>query len=30
LASIDPTAYPRFKRAVSVREMAEVFTPNSR
>jgi hypothetical protein len=27
LASIDRTAYPRFKRAVSVRELAEVFTP---
>jgi len=27
LASIDRTAYPRFKRAVSVRELAEAFTP---
>jgi Domain of unknown function (DUF4158) len=27
LASIDRTAYPRFKRAVSMRELAEAFTP---
>ncbi|WP_224389036.1 DUF4158 domain-containing protein [Pseudonocardia sp. ICBG1293] len=27
MASIDRTAYPRFKRAVSVRELAEAFTP---
>ncbi|ACZ85017.1 hypothetical protein Sros_2032 [Streptosporangium roseum DSM 43021] len=27
MASIDRTAYPRFTRAVSVRELAEVFTP---
>lgn len=29
MASIDHTAYPRFKRAVSVRELAEAFTPTS-
>jgi hypothetical protein len=29
LASIDRTAYPRFKRVVSVRELAESFTPTS-
>ncbi|GAA3532850.1 Tn3 family transposase [Nonomuraea rosea] len=28
MASIDRTAYPRFARAVSVRELAEVFTPS--
>jgi hypothetical protein len=27
LASIDRTAYPRFKRGVSARELAEAFTP---
>lgn len=27
LASIDRTAYPRFKRVVSARELAEAFTP---
>ncbi|MGW3473796.1 DUF4158 domain-containing protein, partial [Saccharopolyspora sp. NPDC000995] len=27
MASIDRTAYPRFKRAVSLRELAEAFTP---
>ena len=27
MASIDRTAYPRFKRVVSVRELAEAFTP---
>jgi hypothetical protein len=27
LASIDRTAYPRFKRVVSAREVAEAFTP---
>lgn len=29
MASIDRTAYPRFKRVVSARELAEVFTPTS-
>jgi hypothetical protein len=29
LASIDRTAYPRFKRVVSARELAEAFTPTS-
>jgi hypothetical protein len=29
LASIDRTAYPRFKRAVSVSELREAFTPTS-
>ncbi|WP_220448267.1 DUF4158 domain-containing protein [Nonomuraea diastatica] len=29
MASIDRTAYPRFKRGVSVRELAEAFTPTS-
>lgn len=29
MASIDRTAYPRFTRAVSVRELAEVFTPSA-
>ncbi|GAA3112422.1 DUF4158 domain-containing protein [Streptosporangium carneum] len=28
MASIDRTAYPRFARAVSAREPAEVFTPS--
>ncbi|WP_308250407.1 Tn3 family transposase [Sphaerisporangium fuscum] len=28
MASIDRTAYPRFARAVSARELAEVFTPS--
>lgn len=28
VASIDRTAYPRFARAVSARELAEVFTPS--
>ncbi|MFF0312149.1 Tn3 family transposase [Streptosporangium sp. NPDC004379] len=28
MASIDRTAYPRFTRAVSARELAEVFTPS--
>ncbi|WP_211225534.1 DUF4158 domain-containing protein [Amycolatopsis nigrescens] len=28
MASVDRTAYPRFKRAVSVRELAEAFTPS--
>jgi Domain of unknown function (DUF4158) len=27
LASIERTAYPRFKRAVPVRELHEAFTP---
>jgi hypothetical protein len=27
LASIDRTAYPRFKRVVSARELAEAFAP---
>ncbi|MGV9385123.1 DUF4158 domain-containing protein [Nonomuraea sp. NPDC003707] len=27
--SIDRTAYPRFARAVSARELAEVFTPSA-
>lgn len=27
MASIDRTAYPRFKRVVSARELAEAFTP---
>ena len=27
MASIDRTAYPRFRRVVSVRELAEAFTP---
>jgi DNA-binding GntR family transcriptional regulator len=27
VAPIDRTAYPRFKRVVSVRELAEAFTP---
>jgi hypothetical protein len=30
LASIDRTAYPRFKRVVSARELAEAFTPTPR
>ncbi|GAA1626543.1 Tn3 family transposase [Nonomuraea maheshkhaliensis] len=29
MASIDRTAYPRFARAVSARELAEVFTPSA-
>ncbi|MEU9831816.1 DUF4158 domain-containing protein [Streptosporangium sp. NPDC048047] len=29
MASIDRTAYPRFARAVSARELAEVFTPST-
>ncbi|MGP3921216.1 Tn3 family transposase [Nonomuraea sp. 10N515B] len=29
MASIDRTAYPRFARAVSTRELAEVFTPSA-
>ncbi|MEV8636662.1 Tn3 family transposase [Streptosporangium sp. NPDC051023] len=29
MASIDRTAYPRFTRAISVRELAEVFTPSA-
>ena len=29
MASIDRTAYPRFKRVVSGRELAESFTPTS-
>ncbi|MFD8565208.1 DUF4158 domain-containing protein, partial [Streptosporangium canum] len=29
MASIDRTAYPRFTRAVSARELAEVFTPSA-
>jgi TnpA family transposase len=29
VASIDRTAYPRFARAVSARELAEVFTPSA-
>jgi hypothetical protein len=29
LASIDRTAYPRFKRVVSPRELAEAFTPTT-
>jgi len=29
LASIDRTAYPRFKRVVSARELAEAFTPTT-
>jgi hypothetical protein len=29
VASIDRTAYPRFTRAVSARELAEVFTPSA-
>jgi hypothetical protein len=29
LASIDRTAYPRFKRAVPTRELAEAFTPTT-
>lgn len=29
MASIDRTAYPRFKRVVSVRELAEAFTPSA-
>ncbi|WP_405149178.1 Tn3 family transposase [Sphaerisporangium sp. NBC_01403] len=29
MASIDRTAYPRFKRVVSARELAEAFTPTS-
>jgi hypothetical protein len=29
LASIDRTAYPRFKRVVSARELTEAFTPTS-
>lgn len=29
LASIDRTAYPRFKRVVSAREVAEAFTPTA-
>ena len=28
MASIDRTAYPRFKRVVSGRELAESFTPS--
>ncbi|WP_165900721.1 hypothetical protein [Microbispora triticiradicis] len=28
MASIDRTAYPRFTRAVSARELTEVFTPS--
>ncbi|MGP4021603.1 hypothetical protein [Saccharopolyspora sp. 5N708] len=27
MASIDRTAYPRFKRVVSARELAEAFKP---
>ncbi|WP_214323656.1 DUF4158 domain-containing protein [Nonomuraea sediminis] len=29
MASIDRTAYPRFARAIGVRELAEVFTPTA-
>ena len=29
MASIDRTAYPRFKRVVAARELAEAFTPTS-
>lgn len=29
MASIDRTAYPRFKRVVSARELAESFTPTA-
>jgi hypothetical protein len=29
MASIDRTAYPRFKRVVSSRELAEAFTPTA-
>jgi len=29
VASIDRTAYPRFKRVVSARELAESFTPTA-
>jgi hypothetical protein len=29
LASIDRTAYPRFKRVVSARELSESFTPTT-
>lgn len=29
MASIDRTAYPRFKRVVSARELAEAFTPTA-
>jgi Domain of unknown function (DUF4158) len=29
VASIDRTAYPRFKRVVSSRELAESFTPTA-
>ena len=29
LTSIDRTAYPRFKRTMSAREIADVFTPSA-
>ncbi|NYH80716.1 hypothetical protein FHR84_004082 [Actinopolyspora biskrensis] len=29
MASIDRTAYPRFKRVVSARELEEAFTPSA-
>ena len=28
VASIDRTAYPRFKRSISVRELREAYSPN--